>query len=230
LTYFVCVPYYSIPEFPSGCTIVKHHEIVARDVLLCNPTNFHVRGGIQYDPHVESMEYINCQPKARRSIAEKIETYGDVRILFRTRRLKLDGGFRHLVTGYYVVGSASEATCRDAPVIKASRIRFVAAPDAIDITGLLDRTGAYRSCFTTQNPRWEPRLVRWIRHIDAQRDATKKYVEETMRLKKIYGENEFRTGALYATCGDCSCGDGRCYLFRRRGRFGSLANLPLHYQ
>jgi hypothetical protein len=229
LIYAVCVPYYSIPEFPSDCRIVKRHGVVARDVLLCNPTNFHVWGGVQYDPHVETMEYMNCQPKVRRSIPKKMENYDDVRILFRTRRLRLDGGSDELVTGYYIVGSVSEAMCRDAPVIRASSIRFVAAADAIDITSLMSREKAYRSSFTTENSGWKPYLLKWIRHLDKQRDATKAYKKEIQSLKMIYKNNEFRLGDRYGACRNCSDGD-QCFLVRRRRRCGCLQEFPPHFQ
>jgi hypothetical protein len=232
LIYAVCVPYYSIPEFPPECKIVKREGLLTRDVLLCNPVNsFHIQGGVQFDPHIETMEYINCQPKVRLSIADKMENYDDVKILFRTRRLRIDGRSDVLVTGYYLVGSASETEmCRDAPVIKALRARFVTANDAIDITALLDRTRAYRSCFTTENPEWGDRLRRWIQQIDKRRDATKKYVKEIRRLKRVYGKNEFRIGPVYGACGDCPHGNSRCCLFRRRDRYGSPPDFPRHYQ
>jgi ribosomal protein L36 len=223
------VPYYSIPEFPSDCRIVKRHGIVARDVLLCNPTNFHVQGGVQYDPHVETMEYINCQPRVRRSISEKMKNYDDVRILFRTRRLRLDGGSDELVTGYYVVGSASEVMCRDAPVIMASGIRFVTDADAIDITSLMDREKAHRSSFTTGNSKWKPYLLRWIRQLDKGRDATEDYKKEIQRLKMIYKNNEFRLGDRYGACRNCSEED-QCFLVRRRKRYGCLEKCPPHFR
>jgi hypothetical protein len=224
------VPYYSIPEFPPDCRIVKHQGIVARDVLLCNPSNFHVRDGVQYDPHLETLEYINCQPIVRRSILRSVQDYDDVRILFRTRLFRIDGSSKVIVTGYYVVDHASSEICREAPVIKASDARFVVGLDAVDVTRLLSKTKAYRSCFTTRNPEWRSHLLRWIRRIDDRRNATKDYVGEIQRLKKIYKEHEFSNGLLYDACGDCSDKNHLCPLVHRRRSYGSPREVPHHYK
>jgi hypothetical protein len=229
LLYAVCVPYYSIPEFPSHCRIIRRHGILTRDVLLCNPSNFHPLGGVQYDPHLETLEYINCQPSVRRSICRKIQQYDDLRILFRTRMHRLDGSSRVLVTGYYVVGSESDKICRDAPVVNASTARFVSAADAVDVTSLMDREKAYRSCFTTENSKWKFSLLKWIRQIDKQRDATTNYTSEIQRLKRTYRNNEFVLGNQYRACRSCS-DEGRCFLVRRRKRLGCLQELPAHFQ
>jgi hypothetical protein len=229
LIYAVCVPYYSTPEFPSDCRIMKQRGIAARDVLLCNRSNFHVRDGVQYDPHIETFEYINCQPIVRRSILRRVQDYDDVRILFRTRLFRIDGSSRVIVTGYYVVDPASNEICREAPVIKASGARFVVGLDAVDVTRLLSKTKAYRSCFTTLNPEWRPHLLRWIRRIDDRRDSTKDYVGEIQRLKKIYKENEFSNGLLYDACGDCSDKNHLCPLVLRRRSYGSPREVPHHY-
>lgn len=230
MSYAVCVPYYSLPEFPSYCKIVRKRHLVLRDILLCNPSNFHVQAGIQYDPHFETLEYINCQPTVREGIARRIGKYKDIRILFRTRFLRLNGDSQSLVTGYYVIDSDCDEMCRDAPVIKASKAKFLSVVDCVNITSLLEKTMAYRSCFSTENHKWRLYLQRWIEHIDDRRDVTSDYVKEIQRLKRIYKENEFQSpGIFYEACQDCDDSNHDCPLIRRRMRYGPLPRFPGHF-
>jgi hypothetical protein len=192
--------------------------------------NFHIRGGAQFDPHLETLEYINCEPRVRRSIANRLNQYDDIRILFRTRFLKLDGKSNYIVTGCYVVGGISSDECRDAPVIKASRAKFLSIVDCVNITRLLQNKKAYRSCFSTENRHWEPHLRRWTAHVDGQRDMMSDYVRQIKRLKKIYGENEFQNScALYDNCRNCRASGDICRLIKRRMRYGSLPRLHSHF-
>jgi len=231
LQYIVCVPYYSLPEFPSFCRVVSNRHVLLRDILLCNPSNFHVRAGVQYDPHLETLEYINCEPHVRNCIVSRSGVYKDIRIVFRTRFLRLDGTSDQLVTGYYIVGPDSNRICREAPVVRASTSKFLSETDCINITSLLQKTRAYRSCFTSENNKWRPYLKRWIKHIDNRRDATADYVAEIQRLKKIYGENEFRGATIpYAPCEDCSDTAHLCPLIRRRIRCAPLPRFLGHFE
>jgi len=226
----VCVPYYSLPEFPSYCNVVSNHRVVLRDVLLCNPSNFHVLGGVQYDPHLETLEYINCQPRVRNSIAKEITLHEDVRILFRTRFFRLDGSSDEFVTGYYVVDHAeSDKICRDAPVIRASKARFVSAEDCIKITRVMERTGAYRSCFSTENPKWKKYLLRWTKEIEGREDLTPEYTQEIQKLKTIYRDNEHPGSVFYKFCQGCQNEEHICFLTRRR-KHGSLPRFPGHWE
>ena len=229
-SYLVCVPYYSLPEFPSYCRVVSNHNVVVRDILLCNPLNFHVRGGVQFDPHLETLEYINCEPSVRRSIAYKLGQNDSIRILYRTRFLRLNGSSDYLVAGYYEVGGISNEECRDAPVIKASRAKFLSLPNCVNITRLLNKTNAYRSCFSTENERWKSYLRRWGAYIDSQRNMMRDYVREVKRLKELYGRNEFQDGRVaYGDCQDCQATREICPLLRRRTKFRSLPRFPRHF-
>lgn len=232
MNYAVCVPYYSLPEFPLDCKVIKNHNVIIRDILLCNPYNdIHILGGVQIDPHIETLEYINCQPIVREGIAKRAEKYDDIKILFRTRFVRLGKVSDYLVMGYYVVNPKFHEICRDAPVIKASSARFVSLSDCINITSLMKETRAFRSCFTTENEGWKDYLEEWIKHINNRRDVTLDYINEITRLKEIYSKYEFQgTGILYEICQNCSHDADSCFLVWRRQRFGTLQQFPGHYE
>lgn len=229
MRYVVCVQYYSLPEFPSECRIVHEHDLLPRDILLCNPYNFHKEGGVQFDPHLETMEYINCQPNVRNGIASRFGRYDEIVILFRTRfvGLKVQAVY---VAGYYKVLPQRDMFCRDAPVIKASVAKFVAIPECVDITPIMTATRAHRSCPTTENQGWKQLLDQWLYKLENASDHTSRYLNEISRLKKIYGEQEFeQKGSGYRECRKCGYGSQSCPLVRRRETFGSPPRFPAHY-
>ena len=230
MAHIVCVPYYSLPEFPPQCTLVHAHDVAIRDILLCNPTNFHVRAGVQYDPHLETAEYMNCQPRVREQVANKIMNGEKAKILFRTRLIKLDGSSEELVTGLYdIEGAVPVVVCRDAPVLKGQKTRFVSIDASINISKVMEVTKAHRSCFTTQNSKWRNRLLRWAGDLENKKDETSKYIKEIERLKKIYRDNEYPGGVFYAACGKCQDKNGNCPLVRRRRIHGSLSRFNGHW-
>src|SRR5665647_3946554 len=98
-SFLVCVVYFSLPSFPENCSLVTQHDLVPRDVLLCNKSNDrHILGGMQYDPNIENGEYRVCEPPVRRNLRTKSTHYDDLFLLFRTRYFNHDGSSRYLVT------------------------------------------------------------------------------------------------------------------------------------
>ena len=228
--FIVCVPYYSLPEFPLDCAIVRDHDILPRDILLCNRGNFHFKGGVQYDPHIEGLEYVNCQPLVRQAISCKTTDYADIYILFRTLFLRLGGSPKYRVTGYYKVDPVFTTSCRDAPVIRACVAKFVSTEESIDITGVMKATKAFRSCPTTENGEWRGPLTRWLSRLKSGQDLTCRYIEETERLKRIFGLQEFSAfGQGYPDCRGCEREDDSCPLVWRRRHRGIPPRFPLHF-
>lgn len=228
--YIVCVPYYSLPEFPSGCAIVKDHDILLRDILLCNRRNFHFKGGAQYDPHIEALDYMNCQPRVRQAIVDKAGKYDDIYILFRTCFLKLRGRSEYRVAGYYRVKPVFTESCRDAPVVKASVARFVSIKESVDITCVMNATRAFRSCPTTENKEWRDRLNGWLSTLENAQDLTNRYTEEIERLKVVFGEQEFAgLSQGYPDCKGCRHEGNLCPLVWRRRHRGVPPRFPPHF-
>ena len=228
--FVVCVPYYSLPEFPNECVIVRDHDLFLRDILLCNKRNFHFKGGVQYDPHIETSEYLNCQPLVRQSISIKAREYDDLYILFRTCFLKLDQNPQYFVTGYYKVKHEFNEICRDAPVIKASESRFISRDESINITSVMAETRAFRSCPTTENKNWEGPLSNWLNNLTRGRDLTSRCVKEINRLKTIFREQEFSESKQgYADCECCDYENDLCPLVWRRHHRGIPPMFPPHF-
>ena len=230
LKFAVCVPYYSLPEFPLDCKIVTDHAVVIRDILLCNPYNLaHILGGIQIDPHIETLEYMNCQPIVRHGIEKRAEKYDDIRIIFRTRYIGLGYTSKYLVVGYYKVRPEFNQICRGAPIIKASSATFLSIQDSIDITSIMEERKAFRSCFSTENKRWKDHIEKWIADIDQRTNVTQDYAKEIIRLKETYSTYEFKgNDNSYDNCKNCTK-ENSCFLVRRRQRFGMLQRLPKEY-
>jgi len=228
--FIVCVPYYSLPEFPPDCIVVRDHDVLIRDILLCNRRNFHIRGGVQFDPYIEHLEYMNCQPRVRRAISEKTAHYTDLYILFRTLFGRFDGSSTYLLTGYYKVKPDSSEECRDAPVIKASKAKFVSIEESIDITDLMNEKRSYRSCPTTENEGWKELLNTWLDILEGRQDLTDRYVREIQRLKLVYGQQEFiDTSRGYSDCEGCHHNNNSCPLVWRRCHRGIPPKFPQHF-
>lgn len=201
--FYVCVTYYSLPSFPKACRIVKNHDVVPRDVLLCNRTNnHHMRGGMQYDPNIENAEYAVCEPPVRRSLERRAKKHDELYLIFRTRHFKLDGSTKYLVTGFYEVEKEFDKTLREAPIIHAQDMHFVSLSDCIDITGKIKEANAFRCCFTSDNTLWEKELATWSTQLSDSKDQTQKYIEEIKSLKKVFYENEIQ-GKAYHICSSC---------------------------
>ena len=231
--FIVCVPFYSLPQFPKSCLVVTRQDIILRDILLCNKTNsIHIEGGMQYDPRIENLEYKYCQPRVRLALMNRKNEYDELYILFRTRYLRLNGSSRYYVVGYYnMLKEDFEYFERDAPVIYAKKARFVSLPDAVDMTKQMVVSRAFRACPTTENEKWEPLLREWLKQLQEKQDNTHLYIQEMERLKKIFKNNEF-TGKFYSICRNCVCKDWGglvCPLVWRKNAYAPLPDFPEHY-
>lgn len=203
MVFYVCVTYYSLPTFPRQCFIVRNHDILPRDILLCNRTNdHHIRGGMQYDPNIENAEYRVCEPPVRRSLEIKAEKYNDLYLIFRTRHIRLDGTSRYLVTGYYRIKKDFSTRYREAPVIHADDMHFVSIPDCVDVTERIKGLKAFRCCPSSENPKWADSLVQWAGQLEKAPNRTEEYVREINRLKRIFCDNEPEDDS-YPICKSC---------------------------
>jgi len=230
--FYGCVPYYGLPEFPKSCIIVKNHEILPRDILLCNKTNItHIQGGMQYDPNIENGEYRICEPPTRRNLQKKADDYGELYLIFRTRYIQLRGASKYLVTGFYNVKKEFEKEEREGPIIYAENMRFATISDSIDITKQITGSRAFRSFFTSRNERWKKNLTEWVDHLEEKEDQTSVYIREINRLKKIFEENEFQD-RLYSGCESCKHNDiagSSCPLIWRKRTYRHIPNNAAHY-
>lgn len=230
--FYGCVPYYSPPEFPKSCVIVENHEVLPRDILLCNKTNkVHIRGGMQYDPNIENGEYRICEPPIRRSLQKKADNYDELYLIFRTRYVQLDRGNRYLVTGFYNIKKCFEGEEREGPIIYAKKMRFVSISDSIDITKEITASKAFRASFTSENIRWKKKLIEWINKLKEKQDQTHVYIHEINRLKKKFEENEFQESP-YSGCESCEHNDISklyCPLIWRKYTYKQIPRNPAHY-
>lgn len=228
--FYVCVVYYSLPSFPDNCTLIEQHDLIPRDVLLCNKSNDrHIRGGMQYDPNIENGEYRVCEPPVRTNLRRKAENYDSLYLLFRTRFFNQDGSSRYLVTGFYNVEKNFTNECREAPIIHARAMHFVSLADSIDITETMREERAYRCCFTSENIAWHDNLVNWVNQLKHSQNHTNRYIEEISRLKNIFYENEIQ-GGKYLTCSLCEYRNRPdiCSLTWRR-RHRAIPHQPANY-
>ena len=229
--FYVCVVYFSLPPFPESCTLIKNHDILPRDVLLCNRINdHHIRGGMQYDPNIENAEYAICEPRVRTSLQRKSTDYDNLYLLFRTRFFNHDGSSRYLVTGFYEVEKKfGETQSREAPIVHAKAMHFVSLADSIDITQKMEEEQAFRCCFTSNNDNWEQDLMSWVAQLSESEDQTTRYIEEINNLKKVFYENEVQDNG-YSVCSACECSSHlhNCPLTWRR-RHRSINPHPANY-
>ncbi len=225
--FYVCVIYFSLPGFPDSCKLVKYRDLAPRDVLLCNRINdHHIKGGMQYDPHLESAEYSICEPKVRRSLQNNSVAFNKMFILFRTRYFDNQGSSRYLVTGFYDVEKKFDRMeSREAPIIYARTMHFVSVKDSIDISEKMEKERAYRCSFTSNCATWKEDLATWVAELSKRQNQTDRYIEEINGLKKIFKENEFEN-KNYSQCTNCeysSIGQPCPLTWRRSHR-----KMPLH--
>ena len=217
--FHVCVPYYSLPEFPESCRLVRIHDILPRDVLLCNPNNnIHRQIGFQLDPAIEYGQYRVCEPKVRQGLKARAARYDTLYLLFRTRSIGLDDPPRIVVSGFFEVSKCFPEGNTDEPIVTARKMRFVSRAHAIDITERLRSSGAFRCTPTSENAVWRGDLERWVSLLQSKRNRADDYVELTKDLKAAFKRNEFKYDR-YAECDSCEYLTGfrpKCPLVRRQ--------------
>ena len=228
----VCVPYYSLPEFPRFCILIRNHDILPRDILLCNETNNdHIKEGAQYDPNIENGEYRLCEPPVRRSLKKKADIYDELYLLFRTRYFQLNRERKYLVTGFYKVKKEFDKEEREGPIIYAKNMRFVSISDSVDITKRIIDSRAYRPPLTSENEKWKDDITEWIHQLEEKKDQTEVYISKINRLKRVFKENEFKNRP-YSECTSCKFVNMKrssCPLIWRQNNRKQMPNNRMHY-
>jgi hypothetical protein len=228
-TFIDCVYYYSLPEFPENCKIVNDNTLLIRDVLVCNPYNFHVNNGGQYDPHYEhelAPEYKMCSEKTRRKILsiKKLDSYENIYLLFRTGRASLDGTTTQYVSGYYYVDLEKSKINPnyEEPVIYAKEARFLNMDDAIDLSTFIAKSGNRRFPFSIEidDGAYEGLLQNWTKKIKDDHNFFDQYLTVTKHLKKVFKYYEFED-SLYPLCDGCK-ETKSCPLAKRISKKGKL--------
>ena len=230
--FLTCVYYFSLPEFPDNCRIVKDNNLFVRDVLVSNPSNPHVRYGGQYDPHYEhalAPEFKMCSKKTRKKIMSIVDAGSCERIylLFRTTRTLLSKTNIHYVTGYYDVDM--DKVCIDPnyeePVIYAKEARFLDLKSAINISDFLLKTNYYQIPFSSETKEGSFRelLYDWMEHIQKEQNFLNDYINVTKRLDGLFQYNEYEESKErgYPICDNCANID-ECPLIRRIHKKGKL--------
>jgi len=227
--FIICVYYYSLPEFPADCRIVRDNSLFVRDVLVCNPINFHVVLGGQYDPHYEhylAPQYRMCMDRVRRKIMSIASngTFDKVYLLFRTSKASQFRGHTQHVIGYYDVDLSNVVLDPDyeEPIIYAKKAILVRAQDAVDISKFLKLSSNYGLPFDseTQKGIFKKDLSSWKEKISSSQDCLKDYVDVTKQLDRLFKRNEFEEG-VYAECADCPS-QSECFLVKRINKKGKL--------
>jgi len=211
-SYFISVPYFSLPEFPDDCFIVKNNSIFLRDILVSNKSNPHINWGGQYDPHyehVKSPQYKMCCRAERRKIKKLADSkkYDEIFLIFRTNKIFLDGSNDHYVVGYYEIDQESIIDDVDygEPILYAKEARFVKLNDAIKISDFLKKTNFYVVRFNslTNGGIYYNYLKCWVESINNSKNYLVSYINETKRINRIFKMNEYQKG-LYNECRECA--------------------------
>jgi|SRR5271157_3912745 len=226
-----CVYYYSLPEFPDNCEIVKDNSLFIRDVLVSNRYNPHIKLGGQYDPHYENdplPEYKMCQASTRRKIMSRIVagSYDRIYLLFRTNKSPLSGASTQHVAGYYEIDEDKSIIDPEyeEPVLYAKEAIFTDIENAPSLSSFLDRYRNRRFAFSseTRNGEFSRLLDDWRNKISSAPNHLPLYVEATKRLDRLFKNCEFEDG-VYETCEACAEIE-KCPLMKRIRKKGKLCN------
>lgn len=228
-TFAGCVYYYSLPEFPTDCVIVRNNSLFVRDVLVSNHYNPHIRLGGQYDPHYENRpapEYKLCQKGARKKIMSKILAgdHDQIYLLFRTNKGRLlDRSTQH-IAGYYAIDEHMSTINSEyeEPVLYAKEARFTDIENAPDLSSFLDQYHNRRFFFSseTRNGKFNHLLGDWIDSLKSAPNLFPLYVTTTKQLDRLFKYYEFND-RIYEPCESCSETD-KCPLVRRIRKKGKL--------
>jgi len=228
-TFLTCVYYYSLPEFPESCRIVKDNSLFIRDILVCNPNNPHIKYGGQYDPHYEhalAPEFKMCWKETRRKIMSLIDNNSCDRIflLFRTRKVELSKLGNPCVSGYYDIDINKVHIDPDyeEPVLYAREAKFVDSQSAIDLSKFLAKYPNPRFPFSSETRKGilKRHLMSWLKQLEKTENLLDIYIDMTKQLDQIFKYHEFEEG-IYPICEDCKRID-ECYLTKRVHTKGKL--------
>jgi len=227
--FIICAYYYSLPEFPDNCAIVKDNSLFVRDILVSNPANPHIKLGGQYDPHYEhdvAPQYKMCSRNTRGKIMSIVNdgTYDKIYLLFRTTRVLLSKANTYYISGYYDI-NIDEVTIDpdyEEPVLYAKEARFTDLRGAIDISDFLMKSRNYRFPFSseTNNGVFRDELNSWKEKIESTQNFLTNYIDLTKKLNGIFKYHEF-DNEIYTLCDDCADID-KCPLIRRVHKKGKL--------
>ena len=229
-SFLICVYYYSLPEFPSGCNVVPNNSLLIRDVLTCNPINQHIKFGGQYDPHYEhslAPEYKMCSKRTRRKIMsiKNNGVYDEVYLLFRTTKALLAGGASQRISGYYDVNLDKVETDPnyEEPILYAREARFVDLEEAINLSSFLARfPNLRRFPFSSETEEGGLRdfLEQWRKKIRSSHNRLNQYIHITKELDRLFKYYEFEEG-IYEICEGCP-NTASCFLIKRINKKGKL--------
>lgn len=228
-TFLTCIYYYSLPEFPESCAIVKNNSLFVRDILVCNPINQHVIYGGQYDPHYEhdfAPQFKMCWKETRRKIMpiKNENLYNEIYLLFRTTKVLLSKASIQCISGYYDIDIDKVDIDPDyeEPVLYAKEAKFVNSKSAISLADFLAKYPNHRFPFSseTRNGIFKKHLMSWAKKIEKSQNHLDDYIEITRQVDKIFKYNEYEDG-MYYLCEDCEDVD-KCYLTKRINKKGKL--------
>lgn len=228
--FFVCVYYFSHPEFPKECNLVRNHGILLRDILVANPSNdTHRKEGYQYDPAVDVGEYRVCQKNTRLGIKKRLDKYDELYLLFRTRYVKINKDKPVLVSGFFKVDKDLTREQED-HTIYASKMHFNSVDDAIDITAFMKKKRAHRASPNSENQRWGDALESWFEHIANHPNRIRRYKNLSQTLKIAFKANEFQN-ERYSECTLCEYvteGKSLCPLVHRQNSW-KISDMRRYY-
>jgi len=227
--YLTCVYYFSLPEFPQNCTIVRDNSLFVRDILVSNPYNRHIELNGQYDPHYEhdfAPQFKTCWERTRRRIMsiKNDNQYDEVYLLFRTSKMALSNTHTQYATGYYNVDldKVDIDPNYEEPVIFAKEARFVDLKSAIKLSDFLKESRNRRFSFSseTKNGFYRKDLEDWVARIGEAQNRLDDYINATRTLERFFRYYEYEDG-MYTVCNDCVEIDN-CPLIRRINRKGKV--------
>jgi len=237
-SYFYCLSYFSLPEFPSDCKIVKDNSLILRDILCCYKKNGdynpHIYWGGQYDPHYEyeiAPQFKMCHKPQRNRIKKLIDSglYEKIFIIFRTNKKYLDKSNKHYVSGYYEIDPNKVIIDPDYEdvTLYSNNTVFVGDDQAIDISDFLKKTGMYISRFNseTHGGKYHDQFLSYINILNKMDNRINDYKRETIRLEKIFKYYEFEEGN-YKICSKCT-NIKICPLVKRIKYYKLYHNLPI---
>jgi len=228
-TFLACVYYYSLPEFPENCGLVKDNSLFVRDVLVCNPNNPHVKYGGQYDPHYEhnfAPQFKMCWKQTRRRIMsiKNANLYDKIFLLFRTTKALLSKSGAQYISGYYNIDIDKVDVDPDygEPVLYAKEAKFLNSKSAISLSDFLVKYPNRRFPFSseTRDGTLKKHLVSWIKKIEQAQNHLDDYIKMTKQLNQVFKYHEYEEG-MYSTCENCKNID-KCYLTKRIHKKGKL--------
>ncbi|MCK4442935.1 MAG: hypothetical protein KAW09_00215 [Thermoplasmata archaeon] len=197
--------YYSLPEFPENCKLVRSRELMLRDVFICNPTN---RDHCRY-PIFEDHSYDEgCHAREVRTILDREKN--ERCVLLYTRYIRLDGSNGNYVVGIYDVGKEirrdGERGFKSKNPILLDKNKMLPIP--------YSSRGVPRSWGEASISKRLNAYVEVIKKLE-KFNCQQEYRRETQRLLRMLGAADTRS-EIVRTCLECN--SSSCYLLKRLAR------------